>query len=125
MNSSVKYRILHPAIDTVQCPLLRRILCTLSFVGMIIHLNLDQGASIHPPMHGLALQLSNRYNSTGVTTDAIFQIDDDRKIPCEYVEEAFLLWQFLGDLSFVLPFYDAARWLNFMVRVAAHPAHPL
>lgn len=72
-------------------------------------------------MHPLGEQISNRFNTSGVATEAIFSVDDDRKIPCELVTEAFLLWLHMGNLSMVLPVYDAARWIDLDVcSLASH-----
>lgn len=57
-------------------------------------------------------RISNRFNVSGITTDAVFTIDDDRKAPCSYLTEAFLLWLHMGELAFVIPLYDATRWLD-------------
>jgi hypothetical protein len=62
-------------------------------------------------------RISNRFNMSGVSTRAVFSIDDDRKVPCSYMTEAFLLWIHMGDLAFVMPLYDAARWIDFQPSV--------
>ena len=58
-------------------------------------------------------KISNRFNVSGVNTAAVFSVDDDRKIPCRNVEEAFYMWLHLGPNALVLAFYDAVRWIDF------------